>query len=174
MIVDRPPFCQDLCVVDITFRYEVQKSDLQSVRHLAEMAGVFNQAEVGIAAELVQTRLEKGDASGYFFVLAEMASRLAGYTCYGPIPATDGRYEIYWIVVDPAQQRRGLGGRILLETEKQIVAAQGKRVYVETSSCSDYQAAHAFYCKHGYHLEARLAKYHRDDDDLCIYLKLLI
>lgn len=157
----------------ITFRHEVGKSDLESIKRLVERAGVFSQAEVNIAIELAEARIGKGDASDYFFVLAEAQARLAGFTCFGPIPATEGRFDIYWIVVDKSEERRGLGGALLLATEKRCAAAGGKRIYVETSSTAPYGPARSFYEKHGYALEAQLADYHRDGDGLCIYLKAI-
>jgi ribosomal protein S18 acetylase RimI-like enzyme len=155
------------------FRDQINKTDFDSIKSIVEQAEVFNHAEVQIALELAEARIEKADASGYFFILAEVAQCVTAFTCFGPIPATDHRYEIYWIAVAKSAQGRGLGSAILLETEKQIAAANAKRIYTQTSSLPAYVPARNFYSKHGYTLEARLAKYHTDQDDLCIYLKTL-
>ncbi len=48
--------------------------------------GLLLQEEASIAEELVYERMAKGEASGYFFLFAEEAGRLLGYTCFGPIP----------------------------------------------------------------------------------------
>jgi len=157
----------------LTFRDELSRSDVEHIKNIVERAGVFSPAEVDIAIELAEARLDKGDASGYFFVLAELERRTIGFTCYGPIPATDQRYEIYWIVADKNEQQTGLGGALLREAEKRIAHAGGKRIYTESSSSAAYEPARAFYSKHGYVLEARLAKYHHEFDDLCVYLKVI-
>ena len=42
--------------------------------------------------------LQLGEKSHYHFLLAEKGGTLAGYTCFGRIPLTAERYDLYWIV----------------------------------------------------------------------------
>ena len=93
----------------IAFRYDVFPSDMQTVAEIVASTGFFNPAEVEIAVELVEDRLEFGDASGYFFVFAEQAGQVLGYTCYGPIAGTDGSFDLYWIANHRDHQATGAG-----------------------------------------------------------------
>ncbi|MDZ7346524.1 MAG: GNAT family N-acetyltransferase, partial [candidate division KSB1 bacterium] len=54
----------------VSFRRTVLPQDRESVREIVQSAGFFYPAEVLIAVELVNERLEKGEASGYHFIFA--------------------------------------------------------------------------------------------------------
>ncbi len=112
----------------LSLRYEVHEADVERIRKLVEITGFFSAAEIEIAAELVSERLAKGIESGYFFILAEHYGRLVGYTCYGPISGTTSAYDLYWIAVHPDYQGKGLGQKLLKESEHLIKQA-GVRVY---------------------------------------------
>ena len=85
------------------FREEVTPEDRQTIGRLVRATRFFSEEEIGIAVELVEERLAKGDASGYFFLFAEEGNRLIGYACFGPIPGTVHSFDLYWIAVDPAE-----------------------------------------------------------------------
>ncbi len=154
-------------------RDELQAQDVERVRRLVENTGFFSPAEVDLAAELVSERLAKGADSGYEFVLVEHYGRLAGYACYGPIPATAASYDLYWIAVPPDFQGKGLGRRLLKEVEKRIRSAGGKRIYVDTSQRAQYAGTRAFYERSGYRLETVLEDFYGRGDGKAIYCKKL-
>ena len=156
----------------ITLRHEVRPQDAADVQQLVAATGFFTQDEVAIARELVETTLTQGPAGGYSFVFAD-AQALAGYTCFGQIPATEGRYDLYWIAVSPAIQRGGVGRRLLQESEVAIRRAGGVRVYIETSSQPKYEPTRGFYLSAGYEVAACLSGFYRDGDDKVIYRKIL-
>ena len=68
---------------------------------------------VDVAIELVDERLSKGTASGYYFLFAEREGLTIGYACYGPIACTQHSYDLFWIAVDVRHQRSGLGRHLL-------------------------------------------------------------
>ncbi len=144
------------------------------VRRLVEVTGFFHPDEVAVAEELVVEGLEKGDASGYHFVMADHYGRLAGYACFGPIPCTAASYDLYWIAVHPDFQGRGLGRRLLAESERRIKAAGGSRIYVDTSQRVQYASTRAFYERCGYRLETVLKDFYAVGDGKAIYCKSLI
>lgn len=155
-------------------RYEVIPEDLEAIRRLAEATGFFYSAEVDVAEELVRERIEKGNNSGYYFILAEYMGRLAGYSCYGPIACTASSFDIYWIVVDPDLQGRGFGKRLLRETEMLVRAAKGERIYVETSQRPLYKSTRAFYENNGYKAGSLLENFYGPGDGKVTYCKVLI
>ena len=157
----------------VVLRNELQPQDVERVRRLVEITGFFSPAEVDVAAELATERLAKGAKSGYEFIMAEHYGRLAGYACFGPIPATAASYDLYWIAVPPDFQGRGLGLRLLKEVEKRIGSAGGKRIYVDTSQRVQYASTRAFYENSGYRLETVLEDFYGQGEGKAIYCKKL-
>jgi len=157
----------------VVFRYELQPQDPERIRRLTEITGFFSTAEVEVAVELVNERLAKGVPSGYHFVLAEHYGRLAGYACYGPVACTASSYDLYWIAVHPDYQGKGLGRRILKETERLIRESSGSRVYVETSQRVQYASTRAFYENCGYRQETVLVDFYAPGDGKVVYCKAL-
>jgi len=94
-----------------------------------------------------------------------------GYICFGPIPMTDHRYDLYWIATDRGRFRQGVGGELLQAMTARVAARKGKRIYVDTSSTPPYGAAREFYEKHGFHLAGALPDFYREGDSKMIYMK---
>lgn len=126
-----------------------------------------------MALELVDDRLEAGDASHYRFLVAEVAETVAGYACWGPIPGTVQSVDLYWIAVDPASQGQGVGRALIEATERWIFESGRSRVYVETASRAQYDPTRAFYRACGYHVVAELDEFYAPGDGKVIFLKVL-
>lgn len=158
----------------VGYREQARHSDILSIEQVVTSSGFFREAEVKIAVELVRESLIQGpEQSGYHFLFAEAADEVAGYTCYGPIPATENSYDLYWIAVANRWRGLGLGRQLLAATERLIAARQGRRVYIETSSRRQYRPTRKFYEACGYRLEAVLQQYYSAGDDKMVYLKRL-
>ncbi len=158
----------------ITYREEPRQGDPEAVGWLVRATGFFSEEEEGIASELVEERLAKGEASGYFFLFAEEEGRLLGYTCFGPIPGSVHSWDLYWIAVDPNGQGRGLGKNLMAASER-IMAGRGAwLVYADTSSRPQYEPTRAFYVSCGYLQEAFLADFYATGDGKVIFVKPLI
>lgn len=157
----------------IHLRRIVQPEDRRRVRHMVMATGFFNAAEVAVAEELVAERLAKGAASGYSFVFAELEGRAIGYACFGPVPMTASSYDLYWIVVAPDTQRKGVGRVLLAETERLIRQAGGERIYVDTSARPQYDSTRAFYEGMGFNQEALFQDFYAPGDGKAIYSKSL-
>jgi ribosomal protein S18 acetylase RimI-like enzyme len=157
----------------VSFRYEPAADDRQRVREIVESTGFFSPAEVDVAVELVDERLAKGEASGYYFVFAVVAGRTVGYSCYGPIPATATSYDLYWIAVDRDCQGRKYGRILLEESERLIRQAGGRRLYLDTSSRPQYQPTRDFYEHFNFRCEAVLEDFYAPGDGKVIYVKLV-
>ena len=159
-------------------RFEVVKADIDCVRKLVESTGFFAPHEVDVAVELVIERLTKGAASGYEFVIAQIpetsptnTNPIAGYVCFGQIPCTVGSYDIYWIVISPQFQRRGLGRWLMQVAEQQIVANRGRKLFIDTSGRSEYQSTRLFYSNCGYSVVAELSDFYELGDSKVIFSK---
>lgn len=157
----------------LQFRQTVRGNDRNAVRSIVERTLFFRPDEVDVAVELVDEHLSRGEASGYHFVFAEIEDRVIGYACYGPIACTLASFDLYWIAIDPAYQRRGLGRELLQTTEAQIAAAGGQRVYIDTSGQPKYASTRDFYEAQGFRCEARLVDFYGPGDDRIIYTKVI-
>ena len=133
----------------ITLRYDVREQDLTTVREIVESTGFFYPPEVDVAVELVDERLRKGEASGYFFAFAELDGRTVGYACYGPIACTASSFDIFWIAIHSDAQRHGMGKWLMSVTEELIFSQGGERIYVETSGREHYLPTRKFYDRCG-------------------------
>lgn len=157
----------------MAYRQEVRPEDREAVERLVRATGFFSGEECAIALELIDERLAKGQASGYFFLFGEAAGRLLGYTCFGPVPGTAHSFDLYWIAVAPPAQGRGLGRHLLAESERLMAGLGAQRVYVETSARHQYTPTHAFYLACGYVQEAFLTDYYGPGDGKIIFVKTL-
>ena len=155
----------------IGYREIVLPGDREAVGRLVRATGFFSGEEIAIARELVDERLAKGEASGYFFLFAEEGGRLLGYTCFGPIAGSVHSYDLYWIAVNPTEQGRGVGRKILAESERVMAGRGARRVYAETSARPQYEPTRAFYAACGYRQEALLADFYATGDGKAIFVK---
>jgi len=148
--------------------------DKDKIRQLLEQRGTFNKKEIEVAVELVDEALRFPEREEYHVACAiDPPDSLAGYICFGPIPMTDDCYDLYWIIVDEKYSGNGIGGRLLEFMEKGLINKRARRIYVDTSSASGYDAARSFYEKHGYRLVCVLKDFYRENDHKMIYMKEL-
>ena len=156
------------------YRTELTAKDVEAIRRMVEATGFFYPFEVDVAVELAEDRLENGEASEYRFLCADDDSGLVGYSCYGPIPCTRQRWDLFWIVVDPNQSGRGLGTELLTKTEELIRREGGERIYAETSSRELYLPTRRFYERRGFRLDAELKDFYDKDDNKLVFVRVLV
>ncbi len=103
---------------------------------------------------------------------ADVEGRLVGWICWGPTPCTLGTYDLYWMAVDPAGQRAGIGTALLAEMERRLTG-HGRLIVVETAGRADYADTRRFYQARGYRPTARIPDFYAPGDDLVVYTKAL-
>jgi ribosomal protein S18 acetylase RimI-like enzyme len=96
---------------------------------------------------------------------------MQGYACFGPHSLTQGTYDLYWIVVDPTAQGRGIGHALLARVEAEVQARGGRLLLVETSGTPAYAPARRLYETSGYRCEAVVHDFYAPGDDLLIFSK---
>ncbi len=144
--------------------------------HLAELlvaTGAFHAGEVEIALSLFDLTLDAQDAAAaevpvaldYQFLGAFAGGRLVGYACFGPTPATDGTFDLYWLAVDPSTQGRGVGRALADRVRATVFDAGGRLLVVETSSRVDYAHTREFYARGGFIEAARVRDFYAPADD---------
>ena len=155
---------------------QLEPRDRPFIEKMVISTGKFNDVEVSTALELVDEALDRGEESGYLFAILEHGKKdraVQGYACYGPVPLTQGVYDLYWIVVDPASQGKGFGIHLLGYVETDVLSRGGRMILIETSSQESYGATIRFYKKAGYKLVARIKNFYRIGDDKLVFSKEL-
>jgi ribosomal protein S18 acetylase RimI-like enzyme len=155
---------------------QLQPADRSPIEKMVISSGKFNDVEIATALELVEEALQKGEESGYVFAVLECGEKhriVQGYACYGPVPLTQGTYDLYWIVVDSASQGKGFGHQLLEYVERDVLSRGGRMILIETSSQETYGATVRFYKRSGYHPAARIRNFYRIGDDKLVFQKEL-
>ena len=128
---------------------------------------VFSREEIDVALEVFDER-----GPDYLFLGAFTPEAvLVGYACWGPTPATDRTWDLYWIAVDTALQGAGIGTILLDEVERRLAGHQARMLIAETSSRADYAATRRFYARQGYAEAARVPDYYAPGDDRILFVK---
>lgn len=131
----------------------------------------FSDADVAIAIEVLDAALTSADSYQGLVALDE-DKRQYGFVLYGNVPLTVNRYDLYWIAVDPAFKRDGIGTVLLNEMEYRLMQNGPGHIYIDTSSTEPYLHARRFYEKNDYQPVARLKDFFRPGDDKIIYCKI--
>src|SRR5690349_17671987 len=96
----------------------VGRAQREPLERLTAATGLFRPDEVAIAVELLDEALAGDD--DYRFLGAYADDELVGYACWGPTPGTTGTFDLYWIVVDPTRQGKGVGTQLLQAVETEL------------------------------------------------------
>jgi ribosomal protein S18 acetylase RimI-like enzyme len=147
--------------------------DKQALLTILENTPEFNPSEVAVAEELIDNYLAIGTKSGYHIQIAEDTRQIVGYVCYGETPLTVGTWDIYWIAVDRTKRGRGIGIALAEAAEKAIKKADGRLVFIETSSMPSYENTRQFYLGRGYEVVACISDFYSPGDDKLILQKKL-
>jgi ribosomal protein S18 acetylase RimI-like enzyme len=150
---------------------ELRPADRAPLAELIRGTRAFRDDEVAVALELVDAGLANPSCGYLFVVAAGERDEPLGYACYGLTPLSDGAYDLYWIVVDAALHRSGVGRALLGAVEGDVRARHGRLIVIETSGKPEYAAQRAFYERTGCTLLARYPDFYRVGDDKLVYLR---
>ncbi|MBM4338356.1 MAG: GNAT family N-acetyltransferase [Deltaproteobacteria bacterium] len=148
--------------------------DREKLRQMIIRTSVFTDDEVGVAMELIDIVIGNKNQKDYTIVCTvDGHNEPAGYVCYGPVPMTQGTFDLYWIVIDPKVQGQKIGSELLDYMEREIRELQGRMILADTSSIPSYEKANRFYLKRGFKEVARIADYYWKGNDRITYCKKL-
>ena len=157
----------------ITFRADVRSTDVEIVRDIIISSGFFYDFEVPVAVELVQDRLDLGDQSDYHFLFGEVDGKTVSYSCFGPIAATEGSFDLYWIATHNDFRGQGIGNLLIGKTHRVIKEMGGRIVIAETSTLEKYTPTRHFYDRIGYTKEALINDFYKEGDGKVFFVKRL-
>lgn len=147
--------------------------DRDTVEAIVRAANVFREDEIAVALEVLDAYLAHPGKDYHALGAFTPGGVLLGFAIYGPTPCTLGTWDLYWIAVAPGAQGSGVGSLLLKEVERRLTDALARLVIIETSSLPAYEAARAFYRRHGYTEVARVPDFYAIGDDRLIFAKRL-
>jgi len=148
-----------------------EERDRDQIISWIEGTNLFGPHEIMVAREILDDVISKGPQGHYQSFTAEMGRKARGWVCFGSTPCTVNRYDIYWLIVAPESQGRGIGKTLLRYAESSIVNRGGRMIIIETSSRAGYEGTRRFYMGRGYLETARVKDFYAEDDDRIIYMK---
>jgi ribosomal protein S18 acetylase RimI-like enzyme len=144
------------------------------VYEILQQTDFFTPAEIDVAMELIDIYLFNKSQTDYCISVAmDEENEVVGYFCYGPTPAAEGTFDLYWIAVSPTVQNRGIGKKLLNYVENEVERKGGRMIIIETSSQDKYGSTQQFYFRNNCVLEARIKDFYRVGDDRLIFVKRL-
>ncbi|MBI5327928.1 MAG: GNAT family N-acetyltransferase [Deltaproteobacteria bacterium] len=153
---------------------EVVAQDKEAIQSIIQRNGNFTDEEKCCAVELLDIYLKDVAKGEYLFICAaDENEKPIGYICYGKTPFADGVYDIYWIVIDPPWQGKGVGTMLVKHLENILKREGARMVIAETSSQSKYDKTRSFYEKGGFNEASRIKNFYRVGDDKIVYIKTI-
>ncbi len=150
---------------------KLRHDDIPLLEEILVATGAFTDAEVAVAVELLEAVINDPSQQDYEVAVADIGDRVAGYVLFGPVPLTEGNYDLYWIAVDPNSQGSGVGRRLMKHVEEQVRQRGGRLLCLETSSQGGYLRTRSFYEQAGYVEESRIRDFYKPGDDRLTYVK---
>lgn len=148
----------------------ISPDDVSTLISMTRDTGMFKPLEIRVLQELLADFL-KGEEPTHHAVVYETEGKPAGFAYFGPTPMTEGTWHLWWIVVSPHTQARGLGTTMLHYAENEAREAKARMLLVETSALPHYELTRRFYFKHGYERIMVIRDFYADGDDLVVFQK---
>ena len=159
--------------MNLSFKIETPlKEEGSSIVSLANKIKQFSVDDIQCIGDLwKESQHSETDPDRYHFIVAKNVQQIIGFACYGHRPLTEGTYDFYWLGVDPAFQKQGIGKALMTQVEKEIRDKKGYLLIIETSSIEDFSSPRAIYESFGYQLIAQIPDFYKPGDGLVIYTK---
>jgi ribosomal protein S18 acetylase RimI-like enzyme len=146
-------------------------SDTDVLVPLAQETGVFKPHEIRALREVLDDYFATNQKMGHRCVTFEQSGQILGFAYYAQAAMTDRSWYLWWIAVTRNTQARGIGGKLLKFLEDDIRRANGRALFIETSSLPHYDLTRKFYLKHAYEQVASITGYYADGDDMIVFRK---
>ncbi len=145
----------------------LDEADVDRIEEILWATGVFIGEEVHVARGMVEEAVSQQE----YRIGCERDSegRIIGYILWGRTPFTRETCDLYWMAVDPSDQGKGVGRRLIRIMEADMRARGERFVRIETSSAAHYQKTRDFYRSVGYPEVIRLPDFYAPGNDLCIH-----
>jgi ribosomal protein S18 acetylase RimI-like enzyme len=143
---------------------------------LALRTGLFTVAEADVLLRTTLDAHHAGTLSGRYLLRVSVSGPddvPAAWTYAAESPVAPSVWDVWWVGVDPAEHRRGVGTELLDALEAELRAADARVVVIETSDGPMLAAARAFYPRCGYHERGRIPDFYGPGEAKIIFSKTL-
>ena len=152
---------------------KLKSDDRSHLENILSNINQFKESECDVALELIDMALMNPNQQDYHIYVFEENGKVLGYYCAGQRPLTDGVFDLYWIVVAPQTQGKGIGSLLLDHAEKFVIENRGRWLLAETSSKDNYLATRKFYLRNNFSIVAEINDFYALKDNLIIFGKYL-
>lgn len=152
---------------------KLHPEDREQILRIVSSIDIFDAEEKDVALELVDEAIAKPQQEYYNIFVYEEENKVLGYHCTGQRALTDGVFDMYWIVVDPNVQNKGIGKKLLEHVENFAKERNGRLILAETSSRGVYTPTRSFYLKNHYSILAEIKDFYSKNDNLVIFGKYI-
>ncbi len=149
---------------------KINKNDKQILENITYAIDIFSDEEKAVAMELINESINNINSDYNSFVYEEN-NIISGYYIIGKRPLTDAVYDLYWIVVNPNEQNKGIGQKLLNNAEDFVKNNNGRWMIAETSSKTQYEATRKFYFRNSYSIVSEIRDFYSAGDSLIVFGK---
>ena len=150
---------------------KLKPDDVKNIDTILKNIDNFNDAEVRIAMELVNTAAADAEQTDYNVFVYEEEENVIGYHCTGKRPLTDAVYDLYWIVTDSSHKNKGVGKTLLAHAEQFVLQLKGRWLLIETSSKESYEGTRNFYLRNNYSIISEINDFYSLGERLIVFGK---
>ena len=147
--------------------------DREQIKDIVSAIEIFSDEEKVVALELIDEAIAKPQLDYYNVFVFEDNNKVLGYHCTGKRALTDGVFDMFWIVVSPNVQNKGIGKELLKHVETFVKERNGRWVLAETSSRDCYTPTRNFYLKNKYSIVSEIRDFYSVNDNLVVFGKYL-
>ena len=152
------------------------KGDVAQIGHLAVTNAMFATEDMAGFDDMLTGYIDGSLHQHQWIVAEDSAGGISGAAYVAPEPFGDRVWNLYFLAVNPARHRAGIGHALVAYIEESLRGAgeQIARVLiVETSGTDAYQTARRFYEREGFDREANIREFYGPDDDKIVFWKRL-
>jgi ribosomal protein S18 acetylase RimI-like enzyme len=152
---------------------KLRPEDREQIQNIVSSIDIFSAEEKDVALELIDEAIAKSQQEYYNVFVYEEEGKVLGYHCTGKRALTDGVFDMYWIVVDPHTQNKGIGKKLLEHVENFAKERNGRWILAETSSRENYTPTRNFYLRNNYSILTEIRDFYSMNDNLVIFGKYI-
>lgn len=152
---------------------KLRPEDREQIKNIVFSIDIFSNEEKEVALELIDEAIAKPQQEYYNVFVYEEEAKVLGYHCTGKRALTDGVFDMYWIVVDPVSQKKGVGKQLLEHVENFAKERDGRWILAETSSRENYTPTRNFYLRNRYSILSEIKDFYTVNDNLIVFGKYI-